>query len=312
MKNKGKLAWFLRAAVLLSIVMLYVGCGGGGGGGGSSDNYTGSRSQAAITDGNAEVIMLGAYVGSQVGRNTGGMSAQVGISSGGPSLPITYILNKSIKDIYDKGGLTFKSPTKASEEDETYPGDCGGSVSIVETSSTTGDLIYDNYCVMGITLDGTVHATLISDTDTATELSLNYANCTLTANCFSIKEDGRVVIRMTDSNIRATYSSFCLTNNGTGKTSMVDDYVVTIYSDYMTVSGRFYYPDYGYVTISTESTVYFDSGGAYDGVLLATGSDGSKSTITFSDGYYYSIDVDDNGDGTFETIVEDYVLGGDC
>jgi hypothetical protein len=325
MKSKGILKWAIRVALVLSIVALYIGCGGGGGGdsgngSATTEDYTGKKSEAALTNANAEAVLLGAYASSQAGRNSGRLSAQAAAPASGIAIPLPVYLNDSIQDLYNKGALSFGSPAKSSDYDYIDYSDCAGSdgyATITATSDKTAVLIYHNYCktsLGSITFSGKVNLTLKSESSSSTVLVMKYVDCTLSSNCFSVTASGTATVTITSSSLTSVYNNFYILDNKTDKTSMTDDYTVYINKTYryMTIQGKYYYPDYGYVNITTDSAIYFDTTGSYSGVLVATGSDSSSAYLTFHYDYTYSIDVDESGDGSFTTIIDSKSLTTDC
>jgi hypothetical protein len=325
MKKSSKLVWLIRGTVVLSIVMLYFGCGGGGGGGGGGgaipEEYIGKTSEAPITYDNAQTIMVSAYSSGMSGQSVGGvMGAQAGESSGGFSMPLTVINSLPFKNLLNKG-LLFKTASKTTEPPDH--GECGGTSTITYTGEKVGDtadMVFDNYCEYGFTINGKIHMTLVSDSDVSSKVSAVFTNVTVKTSCLSVTESGTMDMETTDTYTRYTYKYFTCTNNTTHKTTMMNDYVATItdgdYNDYgsysyptLTESGTYYYPDYGYVTISTPVTLKIGSYGVSSGVLKAVGADGSTATITFSNGAY-SISIDDNGDGSFTKTIDGEVDSG--
>ncbi|WP_419655630.1 uncharacterized protein Dvar_47240 [Desulfosarcina variabilis str. Montpellier] len=75
----------------------------------------------------------------------------------------------------------------------------------------------------------------------------------------------------------------------------------------MTISGDFYYPDYGYVSLSTEQTLIIDAstGTPSSGVLIVTGENGSSGGPTearltcYSEGQF-QVEADTDGDGVYD------------
>jgi hypothetical protein len=177
---------------------------------------------------------------------------------------------------------------------------------------------YKRYdCMWGITMNGTAHGTLISYSGGVSKVSYLYDDFSVQSSCISLVENGKTVVESTDTSDKFTYIGFCTTDTKTGKTTMMDDFVLSITYpggdvSKMTIAmdGKYFYPDYGYVTISTPTPI---SSGYYgdNGVIVATGAGGSRAILTISNGYY-SIDVDDNGDGIFTRIVNDEIISSGC
>lgn len=99
-----------------------------------------------------------------------------------------------------------------------------------------------------------------------------------------------------------------LTKSATGKSYWAHNYTFTLVSDAaatyanVTASGRFYNADNGYVDFSTPTPMYIDANAANptSGVMLFTGSNGSKARLTVNANGSYLIEVDADGDGSYE------------
>ena len=93
-----------------------------------------------------------------------------------------------------------------------------------------------------------------------------------------------------------------LLDSSTGKTYWVKDYTYTLTGSSLTISGTYYDPDYGYVTVTTVTPLQVASTDAWPtaGVLLFTGANGSRARLTFtSTGYTVEVDT---GSGFYTTV----------
>lgn len=100
--------------------------------------------------------------------------------------------------------------------------------------------------------------------------------------------------------------SLVMKNGSTGKTYWIKDYAYSITSgspQTLTITGTYYDHDYGYVTISTLTPLQVTSLNTWPtaGVLLFSGSNGSKARMTFTFSGY-TVEVDTNGNGSFITV----------
>jgi hypothetical protein len=86
----------------------------------------------------------------------------------------------------------------------------------------------------------------------------------------------------------------------------MEDYLITDLSgdseEDIEISGKFYSPDYGYVTLSTQQTfiILTDDDYPSEGVLIATGVGGTQARLTALSSTTYKVEADTNGDGTYE------------
>ena len=102
-----------------------------------------------------------------------------------------------------------------------------------------------------------------------------------------------------------------LKDNNTKKVYKVKDYIMTLTEevDYVDVeiSGTYYDPDYGYVTVATTTPLRIYWGDTYPsaGVLVVTGNTGTaggstKARLTALSSTTYQVDADTNGDGIYD------------
>ena len=97
--------------------------------------------------------------------------------------------------------------------------------------------------------------------------------------------------------------SMLITNNTTGRTYWLKDYLLNLSGDMLTISGTYYHPTHGYVVMSTITplTVTGIDATPTSGELLFAGSNGTKARLTFTS-VGYTIEVDAAGSGTFVTL----------
>ena len=296
MAAKHLIAVYLCAGLLSA-------CGGGGDGGGNtiaandgSAQYTGNRNAASINSGNAATLATKALDGSddaESGASTATRTAARG--TGAFAIARTAILkqmrnNAAREVIIDEGG-------------------CGGSVTEnVEGSDRSfyGSAVFNNYCegVPGqtVTISGTIQFSGTADEfgDLLT-FSLSFVNFTVVEEpaettvmsgtvAFTMngpEEDMTISAAVTDSS-GATYwlVNYRIDDNGSGGVS---------------ISGQFYHPDHGHVTVTTITPFTGSGEWPSSGVLVISGAGGSKAQLTASTSGY-QVDIDANGDGFYETI----------
>ena len=87
---------------------------------------------------------------------------------------------------------------------------------------------------------------------------------------------------------------------------MIQNYSITIdeFAGYVEVEivGTFYHPDFGYVTLATPEPLVLHDGDEWpeSGTLTVTGANDSKAKLTAIDHLTCTVEVDHNGDGTYE------------
>lgn len=95
-------------------------------------------------------------------------------------------------------------------------------------------------------------------------------------------------------------------NNHTNQVHWVRNYRITITEDIdcadIEMSGTFYHPDYGYVTLSTSEPLRLCGSDDYpsSGILLVTGKNGTKARLTCHSSTTYQVETDTNGDGSYD------------
>ncbi len=305
--------------VILSVLIAIslVACGGGSSSS-SGISYTGLTTEATIDENNARDLSTGAYQGGQ----TGSAFNSVGVIQAGESEPVGYlrmlkvsqILEDSINqvDLMSISNNTFAGAVYT--ESDTIYGDCGGSASLTmsandQTGDITGDFNFSNYCDDGVSMSGSANFSAHVDlnTDELVEFSFSFDNLSMTLGSDSFTLDGSMIFDVSTSSVTMT---MYLADNSTGEVFWIENYSMTItegagYVD-AEISGRYYAPDYGYVTIATPTPLRIYDGDAYptSGVFVITGSTGvsesTKARLTALSSATYQIEADTNGDGTYD------------
>ncbi len=302
---------------------LLAACGGGGGsdGGGTSGTsgitYTGPTSAAPITGANANTLAKTALFSNSA---TGVSVFKTGATSSNTAADTTLAaMIKTLSRLPQQINLNKTQVTQASRAVFTPPapitGSCGGSFTYSfnvddTTGSFTGSLIFSSFCedvnnvINGtITASGTVDVNteeFISFSMTFSSLSINDAGTAMTFNgtmTVSFPDVNTTLFTMsmdaTDSNgvsVRINNFAVQTTDNGTYET--------------ISVSGRFFHSQYGYVNLSTLTPMNVTLIGdyPYSGVLLLTGANGTRAQLTFAAANNYVLEVDADGNGSFELI----------
>lgn len=294
--------WLTLWVALVGLLMA-AGCGGGGGGGGTAvpDSYTGETAQAVITADNAVLLAGVAWDGSRAGRDISeilpeppdGGGAAAGIAPAGV-LPLAR-------------GLVLR--TVATLED-TVPGDCGGTADITvtandETGVFSGAMTFNDYCTMDTVLTGGLTFSGKGDlvTEEVSSFKLTFNNLTLAEgeDSWSFVE-GSVAYALASDGSETDTLQLVIRDNDGQKAYWFKDYVIDISAgeteDLVTVTGRFYNPDYGYVVVSTPTALVVTDD-VIGGVLLFSGVD-SKARLTFNLDLSNLLEVDADNDGVYE------------
>jgi hypothetical protein len=303
---------FLSCVIFLGILSI-IGTGGGGGGGGSTPQitYTGLTTQAEITDANAELFAAGAFGAGRTGTTFSDMgtvekSSNVNIS-GFTAFSISQTLKNAVFQI-DLSSIT-SPPFIGATQSGTDEGPCGGTASYsMQVNETTGvfsgTFTFKSYCDSDVvitgktTVSGTINLVTMNIEDIQFHFeSLSDGNSTLR---------GDLDMDFTVDPIRAEFDTY-LKDNATGTVYWASNYVMNItdtgyYVDVEIISGDYYEPDYGYVTVETPDTfrVIYTDIWPLSGTMIATGTGNTKVRLTAISNTQCQIDADLDGDDTYE------------
>ena len=316
-----------KRCCLLLIVLplsLLLSCGGGGGDSSSTTltslSYSGSTEKAVIDAANAVDITTEAFNGGMSGtlfNNFASLSGSTDLSQARRHTTLTtaLILNGAICDLHSLSPSPVDARAVVTEQ-ETINGACGGQASgqlqIDDVSgSFTGILTFSNYCDSEVTLNGSANfsGTINLTTDTFETIFLNFDYLVTTYPTESYVFDGSITI--TPQSAGFILSMDMLLKSGADEVFWVNDCTIAV-TDYgstlsMHISGTFYDPWYGYVTLTTQEAIVID---AYDGtptagVLIATGENGTaggatRARLTCYSSGMFQVDADTSGDGTYD------------
>lgn len=306
---------FLSCVIFLGIISI-IGTGGGGGdGGGGGITYTGITTQAEITNTNAELFAAGAFSAGQTGSTFSGIGAVEESSDGNISSFRTFRISQILKDAVlqvDLSSIT-NPPFIGATESGTENGPCGGtaSYSIQYNESTgvfSGTFTFNSYCDSGVVISGstTVNGTINIGTPTFDDIHFHFTNLSDGSSTLS----GQLNMDLAVDPIRADFDTY-LKDNATNTVFWAHNYVMYItegvdgigsYLDVEITSGKYYEPDYGYVTISTQTPfrVYDLDLWPSSGVMVVTGTGNTKVRLTAISNTQCQIDADLDGDDTYE------------
>ena len=312
--------------LLLILSSLILACGGGGGGsdGGGSGGiaYTGPTTPAVITNTNAEVIAEGAFSG---GTTASGFALSATSEANPPAASpyagsqSLYSLSKAFSESASKISVTTKArnaserfaPVLTSTDSGTINGGCGGSAKYNlkvndQTGNFTGSFLFSNYCDAGTTINGSTTVSGTIDLVSQTIITIKYT--------FNNIQSSDVVLHGTvnvdDSgyppNSTTTFNMLAK-NISTSKVYKYDNYVLSGTEGQTDIAfdmtGTFYDPDYGYVTVSTpvDFVVGMNDDWPSSGEMLCVGANAGQTKLTAVNITTYKVSVDPNGDSTFET-----------
>ena len=311
--------------VFLVVSLTACGGGGGGGGGGSSSgiSYTGITTLAEINENNAVDLSVNAYEGGQIGSTlpSGLGAVQEGngdVDINVPMFHVVRVLEASLLKVDVISVSNDISLGAVVTVSETIYGDYGGSASMAieaddQTGEFSGEFIFSNYSDDGIiTMSGSTNFFGVIDVESEefVEFSFSFDSLTVISGNDSLTLDGDVSVDYAYPTGTMTMTMLMKENN-TNKVYKVEDYVYTEIEESAGVeaelSGKYYDPDYGYVTMSTTVPLifYYDEDNPSDGVLMMTGKTGSaggntKAILTILSSTSYQVEADTNGDGTYD------------
>lgn len=307
---------FLILCIILAFTLpfSYGGCSGGGGGGDGSagTSYSGLTDPAEIDVLNAEDLAGGAFGAGLTGD--GMMILNLGQVPDDNyvgefrSVKVPLILCHSL-DLLDftsspPGGVQSAMETVS----DTINGNCGGSMSYsvsadTEEGSFNGNFIFSDYCNDGTTISGRAGFDGRMNVDTSEFLEVNLTFDNLSGGDLAL--DGNIEIDFTTSPNLITFNAYGQ-DPASGKVYWIRNYNITIAENTgyveMQMSGTFYHPDFGYVTLSTVEPFVLHDGDEWptSGRLVVAGANGSKAQLTAIDNVYCVVEADIDGDDSYE------------
>ena len=303
-------------------LITFIGCGGGGDDTGSvsSITYTGLTTPADITDANAQTLSAGALTGGQAGSTFGSIGA---IETGTDENPISFRTLKVTQaledallqiDLSSVSGGSFTGATQS--ESGSIDGTCGGSASYTMqyddlNGDFSGTFSFSSYCNGGVTLSGgaSFSGSLdLSDPNNPTFESFKITFTHLSDGSSTL--DGTINLDVSSSPTIVTFDAL-LEDNVTGKVYWIKDYDMSItegsdglgnYVDLEILSGSYYDPDYGSITVETTTPIrtYASDEWPSDGVIVVTGNSNHKVRLSAIDETQCRIDADLDGDGSYD------------
>ena len=318
--NKNRLS-ILAATGLFTMLS---GCGSGS----SGLTYSGSTTPATLTATNSATLVGSAYSNGNSGIIIGGASAGLrNYDFGASRRPRSLVLSDALLRFVQISAAddTLARPETAATADNipisTLRGHCGGSAT-VNGSYDDGDRMLsltanlNDYCKDKTTLSGTIGISGQAVIDAQnhikiSQLAINLAKLTASYGGDSFTADGAMSIvpqagyAYIDSH-RVLSIDMLFKDKATAKVFKLENFKISLalgasgptYED-MTISGRYYAPDAGYIDLSTPATLRVMAGDDWpsSGSLRGTGNN-SSATLTALDNNAYRLDVDTDNSGT--------------
>lgn len=320
-RRKGRLKVF-HSICLVSIIVFglvaIIGSGGGGGGGSGSSSgltYTGSETLASISDGNAQALATGAYTNGNTGYAMSTITALQAGDNEQIGYPVLLKVSNMLTDSLEQVDFRTGSGADGSRTTvtESVVGDCGGTGAYTinfndGTGVFSGSFTFTNYCNQGTTITGGVTFSGTVDVNNNMLLSFSFSFVALTVSSAgdSLTLGGTLSIDTVGSPSTLTLDVFVRYNTDGNPVYWVRDYtlIVTEGSGFvdLQISGIFYNPVEGYVTVSTDTPISVNDGDDYpsSGVLVITGGGDTKAKLTFVSSTTYRVEADTDGDGTYD------------
>ena len=337
MAKKYQISSTIAQPLTLAIILcVLASCGGGGGGGtvsagGSSGiSYDGLTTQATLTNANAQKFFSITW--------GNGSSSKVSSVQSSDSKKVTYgplknrslanilerLKNRSVSDYTAYAVKVSKTITKSAVPvNQTRSGSISGTLTIsgnLDSNSGTGTLTvsYVNFNDGdGITYDGTMTLTVngydkINDLITDGTESFTSWNIKSGSSNYSLSGTNRLQENTQNNTSTRTYNVVGLDNISNEKFRFENIIDIITYDNILnptfkseTCTGRVYVDKFGYVNVSVSSPLVYstisqvnpDSGGP----ILLGGAGNSKAILTPYSTSYATINVDADGDGTYES-----------
>ena len=307
----------------LGAILFFVSCDNGGGGDSSpSLTYTGSQSKALIDEYSAVDLATESSQAGLRGTTFPGLSLSTPAwgydSSHTFSLyNLSLSLRSAVISLGEHSPVVIEPDRSVASEKVSIDGECGGKLTgEFFTDDTTGeywgDISFQGYCVGGVTINGDITFSGSMNIDSGEIVSMfyhiDYLSCSDDYGAFNMAGTLSMSSRTSSASIRM---DMYIQNGYSGDVFWLRDYQITVTEDAlevsMNISGRFYHPDYGYVTLSTEQAIIAEASDMFpvSGVLIVVGETGleggpTKAKLTFSGSDSFSVEADTNGNGVFD------------
>jgi len=313
MKRASGILWlFAGAALILS-------CGGGGGGS-SSTSYTGVMTPAVITGNNADAIALAAFQGGDLAANTGLILAPAGTGTApdAGARPAAVTVAQAVTKVAaalraEAAGASRRAPFT---ESGVISDGMGGQVSYTlsgddQTGVFTGTFDFQGFRGDGGgVLDGTVGVSGRVTSDVM-HILFNFRAVQIADGTNVVDASGTVdlTIDLSQASDTGTVTlNMVFTDGFTAKMVWLSNYQVVNavgvgYND-VTVTGRVYLHDYGYVDVVTVVPFRYFDGATHpeSGQMTVTGGENRGALFTILSQTQCTVDVDTDADGLYDDV----------
>ena len=166
-----------------------------------------------------------------------------------------------------------------------------------------GSFTFSNYCEDETIMNGSARFSGEMDVVTGEFIEANFSFDNLSGGELTL--DGEIHVDFSASPNVITFNAYTQ-DPSSGLVCWVRNYIITIdeYAGFVEVemAGTFYYPQYGYVTLSTADPFILHDGDEWptSGELLVTGAGNSKARITAIDNLTCLVEADIDGDDVYE------------
>jgi len=304
--------------IIIGLAFAFAACSGGGGSGGDSGGgasgltYSGVTTPAQVDESNAAEITGGAFATGLIGDGMVGLSVDQQIESyhirDFRSVNVPIILSDSLNRVDftspSSGGIQAATQTQS----DIIEGSCGGTmsyaVSVDDAQGTfNGSFIFSNYCNDGTIINGAARFDGQMDVNSGSFIEATFSFDNLSGGELIL--DGEIQIDFEATPNVITFNAYGQ-DPVTGAVFWIQNYSITIdeFEGYVEIemTGTFYHPDFGYVTLSTPEPLVLHDGDEWpeSGILILTGANNSKAKLTAMDHLTCTVEVDHDGDGAYE------------
>ena len=312
----------LLLLIIIGLAFAFAGCSGGGGGGSDDSGggasgltYSGVTTPAQVDESNAIDISRGAFdAGSTQLIDDGmvGLSVDPQIESyhirNFRSVKVPMLLSDSLNLVdftsSSSGGIQAATQT----ESDIIEGRCGGtmsySVSVDDAQGTfKGSFTFSDYCNDGTTINGAAGFDGRMDVDSGEFIEATFSFDDISEGDFSL--DGEIHIDFAATPNVVTFNAYSQ-DPISGDVFWIKNYSITIdeFAGYVEIemAGTFYHPDFGYVILSTPEPLVLHDGDEWpeSGTFIVTGANDSKAKLTAMDHLTCTVEVDRDGNGTYD------------
>ena len=327
MKRIYSISKFILPILFFSLTLISCGGGGGGssegGGGGGGPpppvtiTYVGLTTPASLTEANSEDMIFGSLgaveTAAALTLNSDSQSDQSQaekkpISNHPNVFDFPLILKNAAENISLDHLSRYSSSTLARTETDTINGNCGGSAKYTlnindATGSYDGTFIFTQYCEDGIVISGDTNINGTLNLATGDIITITYVFDNLTVDEFSFK--GNIFLNSAVTPQIITLD-LLTKDSALNKVYWAKEYSILIAEINETdieieITGTYYDPDQGYVTVSTPEPLLVSTGDwPILGILLCVGGNNTKAKLTAISTSSYRIEADTNGDDTYD------------